>query len=278
MRTKILRIAATAVFSFLWVGSALAQQASAPATTPLSWEQQEAFLKKAKLRLVKGVSKGVTATSRVTLTDGVITHDASVQTIDDYKQVFVPQGGKTELNFRDSYRYNVAAWKLARLIGLGGMVPPSVERGFEAKAGAFTWWIDNVLMDEGERQKQNASSPNALVWQQDVALMKMLDQLIANTDRNVGNMQIDKGWRLWLIDHTRAFRQNKELQNPAALTLIDRDVLAKLKQLEEKSLSKELKSYATGAEIKALLARRDAIVKIFDAKGESALFTMAPRN
>jgi hypothetical protein len=36
--------------------------------------------------------------------------------------------------------------------------------------------------------------------------MRVFDQLIYNTDRNTGNVLYDTGWRLWGIDHTRAFR------------------------------------------------------------------------
>ncbi|MEP6963393.1 MAG: hypothetical protein ABI995_15030 [Acidobacteriota bacterium] len=278
MRARFVRNAVTAVIGLTLAAAAHAQQPAKQLSSSLTWEQKEEFLKKAKVTVTKSVSKGITGTSRVTLSDGKTTHDASVQTIDEHQTVFQPQGGKTELNFKDTYRFNTAAWKLARLIGLESMIPPSVDRSFGGKSAAFTWWIDDVQMDEGERQKKNASSPNSVQWQQDSAMVKVFDQLIANTDRNVGNLQIDKDWRIWMIDHTRAFRSGKDLTSPASLTLIDRNVLAKLKDLDQNALAKELKGFADGGEVKALLARRDAIVKIFEAKGESALFTMTPRN
>jgi len=37
-------------------------------------------------------------------------------------------------------------------------------------------------------------------------VVRLFDQLIYNTDRNLGNLLIDKSWRLWMIDHTRAFK------------------------------------------------------------------------
>ena len=40
--------------------------------------------------------------------------------------------------------------------------------------------------------------------------MRVFDELIANTDRNQGNMLIDKQWKLWLIDHTRGFRTTSD--------------------------------------------------------------------
>jgi hypothetical protein len=245
-------------------------------TAPLTTQQKEVFLAKAKVVATKNVSKGVTGTSRITLSDGTTTHDASVQTIDQFQQIFQAAGGKTEINFKDTYKFNVAGWKLANRIGLGFMVPPSVERTFSGNAAAYTWWIDDVLMDEGERQKQKASAPDQTTWQQEAALLKMFDQLIHNNDRNVGNMVIDKNWHLWMIDHTRAFRTEKMLPKPDALTTIDRGVLAKLKELNAASLNTELKKWLNKAEIDGILARRDLIVKIFESKGESALFDLPP--
>ena len=79
--------------------------AVAPATAPaLSLAQQEEFLLKAKIVRTQGVSKGITGTVRATLTDGTVTHDASIQTIDEFRQRFESAQG-TEFNFRDTWRF-----------------------------------------------------------------------------------------------------------------------------------------------------------------------------
>jgi hypothetical protein len=246
---------------------------AAAQTATITTQEKEAFLKKAKVVSKKDVSKGVTGTSRVTLSDGVITHDASFQTIDDHQAIFQAAGGKTELNFKDTYKFNIAAWKLANMIGLSFMVPPSVERTI-GNSGALTWWIDDVQMDEGERTKKNLSAPDQLTWLRETALMKMFDQLIHNNDRNVGNMVIDKNWHLWMIDHTRAFRTAKTLPNPGNLTLVERGVLAKMKALDEKSMTAELGKLLIKDEIRAVLARRDLIVSAIEAKGPNVLFDL----
>src|SRR5262245_1114266 len=62
--------------------------AAMPAASGLSLEQQEEFLKKAKVVRTRGASKGVTGTVRATLSDGTITHDASIQTIDENMKEF----------------------------------------------------------------------------------------------------------------------------------------------------------------------------------------------
>ena len=40
----------------------------------------------------------------------------------------------------------------------------------------------------------------------------------------MGNIVYTKDWRLWLIDHTRAFRKNTELKTPSHVTRCDRQV------------------------------------------------------
>ncbi len=235
-------------------------------------QQKEEFLKTAKVVQTHSAAKGVTGTLRVTLSDGVTTHDASVQTIDERKTMFQPDNGPVEMNFVDSYKYNIAAWKLAVLLGIADMMPPSVERSFREKGAAFTWWIDDVMMDEGDRQKKKLAPPNQDNWNKEMNTMVVFDQLVFNTDRNVGNMVIDKGWHLWMIDHTRAFRAVKTPKAPRVLTFCDRNLFEKMKALDEPTLKKELGQYVGGFELQGLLARRDAIVKIFEAKGSSALY------
>src|SRR5580704_4559660 len=129
----------------------------------LTYDQQEAFLRSAKITAEKPSKKGVTGTVRVTMTDGKITHDASVQRIDDHEAIF-QTASKTELNFKDTYVFNIAAWKLARILGIEDMVPPSVERNYSGKSASFTWWIDDVLMDEEDRAAKKVSPPDPDHW------------------------------------------------------------------------------------------------------------------
>jgi hypothetical protein len=56
--------------------------------------------------------------------------------------------------------------------------------------------------------------------------------------------------------------------------MCERGLLARMKLLDEETLKKEMGSYLTGQETKALLKRRDVIVKFFEGKGDSALYTM----
>ena len=86
----------------------------APAAAPLTVEQQKAFLSTARIKGGKSTSKGVTRPSRLTLTDGTLTHDAAFQVVDERKAV-ARSTTRTEIDFRDYWGYNIAAHELACL-------------------------------------------------------------------------------------------------------------------------------------------------------------------
>jgi hypothetical protein len=235
----------------------------------------EQFLLHAKVIKTRGAGKGVTASIRATMTDGVLTHDAHIQTIDESKREFRGTQG-TELNFRDSWAFNVAAYRINRLIGLN-LVPVSVSRRWKTSDAAYTWWIDDVAMDEAERLKKKLSPPNPLVWNEQMQLVRLFDQLIANIDRNLGNLIITKDWNVWAIDHTRAFRTQPTLKNPGNIARCDRQVLERLKQLDRATLKTEVGGFLQNYEIDALLKRRDAIVDLIEQRGPNAVFDRSPR-
>jgi hypothetical protein len=81
----------------------------------LSKEQIRQFLLTAKVVGSHGSKKGITDTSRLTLSDGTVTHDASFQSVDEHSSVKKFADGRTEVNFVDSYKYNLAAYALAEL-------------------------------------------------------------------------------------------------------------------------------------------------------------------
>jgi len=248
-------------------------------STRQSRAEMEEFLRNANIGQRKALGTGVTNSERAKLTDGHLEHDAHVQSVNIEKPTFTTSRG-TELNFKDSYKFNIAAYRLDQILGLN-MTPVSVERKVGGKTSAVTWWVDDVLMDELQRHNKNVNPPDLDDWAKQMHILRVFDQLIYNTDRNLGNMLIDRKWQIWMIDHTRAFRSQRTLLNQKNLAMCDRTLLANLRKLDEETLTTELKAYLTKTEIKALLARRDLIVKFFEdevaSKGEGAVLYDLPR-
>jgi hypothetical protein len=234
-------------------------------------EEIESFLATAEIVASRPLSEGVTNTIRVTLSDGKSTHDAQIQQVDVFKPTY-PTAKGWEVNFRDYWGYNVAAYRLSRLLHLK-RVPVSVRREIDRKGAAITWWIDDVLMTEKTRFMTRVRPPDVAAWNRQMYTVRVFDQLIANTDRNLGNLVITEDWKIWMIDHTRAFRLGKEPENPEQLLMCERKVLEAMRSLDRITLSRELGQFLTGDDIDALLARRDRIVEHLDRmiaqKGEA---------
>lgn len=239
----------------------------------LTKEQIKQFLTTAKVINSRESKKGITHTSRLTLSDGTITHDASFQPIDEQKATKELAGG-TEVNFVDSYKYNIAAYGLAELLGLDDMVPVYVERKWEGKTGSLSWWLP-VKMDEAERYTKKINAPNVEAWNNQMYKIRVFDQLVADSDPNLTNVLIDENWRIWRIDFTRAFRLNREPKNPKDLVRCDRQLLGKLKALDANAFAAKTEGYLEKGEVKAVMARRDKIVaqfqKMISEKGEEAV-------
>ena len=149
---------------------------------------------------------------RLTLSDGTTTHDAAFQSIDEQKRV-AWVAGRYELLFRDSYHFNIAAYRLAKLLGLDDMVPVSVERSWKGQPGALVWWIDSAW-DETDRKTQRLVPPDVAAWSKQLYRTVVFTQLIYDTDRNEGNLLYTEDWHVWMIDFTRAFRRWDELPHP----------------------------------------------------------------
>jgi hypothetical protein len=240
--------------------------------------EKEAFLRSAKILKSKQAAKGVTASMRVTMSDGTITHDAHVQCIDESKHEFVTDRG-TELNFKDTYKFNIAAYRLSRMLDLTNL-PVTVERKVAGKTCSVDWWVDNVMMDESGRKQKKMESPDVNSWNHQMYVVRTFDQLIHNVDRNLTNLLILKDWSIVMIDHSRSFRLSHSLENPKNLVMCERTLLAKLRALDKEEARKRLMPYCTKAEVDAMIARRDVIVRFFDdqvqAKGESAVLYDLP--
>jgi len=183
--------------------------------------------------------------------------------------------------YRENWQWEVAAYRLDKLLDLN-MVPPTVEKTFQNDDGSCQYWV-NYWINLAEKEKRNISVPrNKLAfWNRAVYLQRAFDNLIANVDRHTHNILITKDWRLILIDHSRSFKTGhtekliytkNHPQGDRSVRALPRDFFEKLKNLDFKTLDKTMDYYLTDEEIKALLKRRDLIVKhinqLIKEKGE----------
>jgi hypothetical protein len=201
-----------------------------------------------------------------------LTHDAHFQPVDEQKAQMKFADGRTEFNFVDSYKYNIAAYELAELIGFDDMMPVYVERKVNGKVGSVGWWL-SVKMDDATRMKQKIEPPDKDSWNNQMYKIRVFDNLVYDTDPNLTNVLIGEEWKLWRIDFSRAFRNFKDVKDPKDLVRCDRQLLEKLKALDANALAEKTKSYLSKDQVKAVMARRDKIVerfqKLIAEKGEN---------
>jgi hypothetical protein len=153
--------------------------------------------------------------------------------------------------FRESYKAEIAAYELDKLLKLD-MVPPSVERQLEGSNGAAQLWVEDVTGLTGDASPGTTYRAD---WEDQVARMRMFDNLIGNRDRNRGNMLHDTAWNLILIDHSRAFGDGAEL--PQKLGRVDEGFWVRIETLTTQKLDAALGAWLDDKEIRAVLDRRD---------------------
>jgi len=218
----------------------------------------EKFLLQAKITRFQDLPEGVTLPKKATLEFEGMKGFGVYKTIDEGPVPSKQLDRAVELQFQDSWKTEVAAYELDKLIGLG-MVPATVERTVDGKHGSMQFFVDSK-MTEADRLKKKISPPNGITWNQQVAKLRLWDNLIYNTDRNMGNLLITEDWKIRLIDHSRTFRPFDQLKEPKNLTMFSRALLAKLEELNEPLLKEHLGKYLTSYQIQGLLKRRDAIL------------------
>jgi hypothetical protein len=125
-----------------------------------------------------------------------------------------------------------------------------------------------------------------------VQAVRVFDELISNTYRDPApplylntvwdNLLITTDWRIWLTDHTGAFRTRPDLQDPESLVRCPRTVLGKLRMLNKALLHEALGRYLSPQQLDTLEVRRVLLVRHFDRqierKGEGdVLYDLPPR-
>ena len=233
--------------------------------------QKESFMMTAKIVSAKEIGHGITKPIRLEMKLGEVVHSSKVQTVDKQLSDFFPEGGGKGIPMKDSWHYNIAAYKLDRLLKMN-MVTPEVARAYQGKPGALSWWVDGVQFEEVDRIKKNITPPDVADFDKQRAVIQVFDELIINIDRNLSNLLITKSWKIALIDHSRAFTAYPGIRNKANLTRCSKSLLAELRALTSRTLKQAVGTHLTAPEMQAVLGRRDRIVEFFEeevkTKGE----------
>jgi hypothetical protein len=231
---------------------------------PLPFQTDEAiegFLATAEVASMSKIPVGVSDPKKLLLTGDGLRVNAVLKDIDhEERNVRDKTAGKSKfyLHWRDWYGYDIAAYRLDRLLHMN-RVPPVIERTFKRNSGSVQIWLQGVITDT-MRRDEGYDPPNIGRYNQQKDIMYVFDNLVANRDSNLGNTLIDANWRLWFIDCSRCFGASTDLLYPEAITHCERNLYRALKALDETDVKERLSPYLSDHEIKALMIRRDKIV------------------
>lgn len=226
-----------------------------------SYQEIEEALRRTKIVKAKELGTGVTKPLKFTLHNGQFEFHACYKSVDERFPGLTRMKYGLEVDFKDSWRFEVAAYELDKLLGLG-MVPTTVERNFEGKDGSVQFWIENAMTEKVRKEKQ-LEPPDPHRWNQQISKVRVFDNLIYNIDRNLGNMLITADWKIYMIDHSRSFKSLDVLKSPKDLKLFSRSMMEAIQKLDESLLSVHCGKYLSSIEIKTLLERRNLILQVY---------------
>jgi hypothetical protein len=255
----------------LLASTLVAAQEAPPAALPWlgAGDAIAEYIRGATIQKIENIPVGVTKPQRAILAPGGPVASVVVKDL--------PPGRKG--GFWESYRSEIAAYELDRMLDLN-MVPPTVEKRVNGTLMSAQMFVERCVWLKDLKGQQPL---DVEAWNRQVHRHRVFDNLIANVDRNAGNLLVHRTpidspqgrppWHLVLVDHSRCFTTTRKMQFP--MTKIDRPLFERLKALDKPTLEARLGRLVDG--IDALLARRDSIVRHFEqlaaTKGDALVFT-----
>jgi hypothetical protein len=228
--------------------------------------QWEEYLLSAEIVRAEPLKQGVTKPWKLYLKKGDIERMAV------WKDVDKRLGGGA----KDSWKYEIAAYRLDKLIGLN-TVPPAVEKQFRGKAGAGSLWVETKY-NLAEIVDQSIQIPGSAQKHIDDMgyIYRLWSCLIANDDPTQENLRYTEDWRMIFIDHSRAFRSDKEYATrlvfgingikryqadgkPFIIRRVPRALLERIKALDPAAVKQAVGPYLNDKEIQSIVVRAKLI-------------------
>jgi len=229
---------------------------------PLRGEEAVAFLTDAEIVGEPETfdEAALTGPLRITLTDGDRTFRAVFKHENTRYSEFRFSDGREVEQARDSYRHEIAAYELDRMLGLD-IVPPCVERKIGSRMGSLCFWVEGS-MTEAERREQGLQPSNPVTYKGRLREIELFEQLIADLDySDLRNLIVDEKLRIHKVDSSMAFDSDPDLLTGLYSSKLSRRLIKALEALDKKEMNETLKPWLHKDQLGSLWERRKRILK-----------------
>ncbi|MCP4898001.1 MAG: hypothetical protein GY906_13595 [bacterium] len=224
-----------------------------------SFEEIIEHLSTAEVVERKPIGIGTTGAEKIILEKDGVRVRAAFRWVDEEHQGPFEGLPRAVRSVRDAAIFECAAYELSQALGLE-RVPPAIQRRIDRRQGTVQIWLEGGRT-ETEYAENSLQPPDIQQWNLQKHLIFVFDALVANIDRNKGNIMFDPNWQLWFIDHTRAFPPVRILLNPDSVSRCSRDLWRALQDLDEDVMRQRLAPYLKKREIDMLFKRHEQLIK-----------------
>lgn len=220
----------------------------------LSREEREYFLYSAAVVNVrKGAVPGRTAAWRIDLDDGEIQGRAMFKVVDDTRPTLLP----------DSYKYELAAYALDKLLGFQ-RIPPMIKREIEGTWGSLQIRIENCIgLDE--KNEKGLLAPDPQAFSDTLEEINVFENLIYNERKELDDILIHKEtWDVFRVDFSEAFSPTPELLPKQKIKRCSKELFRNLQELSDNVIRARLEEYLNEEEISALIRRKALIIETIE--------------
>jgi hypothetical protein len=222
----------------------------------------ETFLKTAGVKAREPGPGGRTDSWRITLEAGGVVRRAIFKYIDRRRPDMLA----------DSYKYELAAYALAKGLGLG-LVPPVIEREIEATRGSLQVFVENTI-SESERKERKLKPKDPAAFEKAMADLLVFENLTYDDCQNEKDTLVGlDDSSVSRVDFSEAFVPKKDLLPRCAIQRCSRQLYKNLFGWDDNAVAELMRPYLNEEEIRALNSRRQLIVrliqKMIQTRGEA---------
>jgi len=202
----------------------------------------------------------------ISLDDGKIARRGYFKHMNRTRPHFIP----------DSYKYEIAAYELNKLLNLD-IVPPLVEREINGMKGSLQILIED-FMKESERKRRKIEPPDPINFQNTLEEINVFENLVYDECFDADDTFVQKkDWKVWRIDYSEAFAPFSDKMPGCKITRCSKKLYQNLMKLEDDVIKAKLTPYLNEEELNALLNRKKLIIEkikqlIKERGEESVLF------